>query len=123
MICLFSSRLSSEEALPALVVHGLALSPARGFRGPSVVLLCVLWGAACSVVLVPCVCVPSSPYADLSRFLFLPLSQSRQICPLEKRELSLRARFFWVGDDENVDDEVDDDGNIFTTYITIVSPY
>lgn len=123
MICFFSSRLSSEEALPPLVVHGLALSPAHGVWRSSVLLLCVLWGAACPVVLVPCVCVPSSPYADLSRFLFLPLSHSRQICPLEKRDLSLQARFFWVGDDENVNDKVDNDGNIFTTYITIVSPY
>lgn len=75
-----------------------------------------------SVVLVPCVCVPSSLYAGLSHFVFLPLSQSRQICPLKKRDLSLRAQFFWVGDDENVDDEVDNEGNIFTTCITIVSP-
>lgn len=84
--------------------------------------LCAL-GCSMSVVLVPCVCVPSSPFAGHSRFLFLSLSQSRQICPLEKRDLSLRARFFWVRDDENVGDEVDDDGNIFTTYITFVSPY
>lgn len=121
MICLFSSRLSSEEALPPLVVHGLALSPARGVGAFRFTPLCAL-GCSMSVVLVPCVCVPSSPYAGLSHFLFLLLSQSRQICPLEKRDCSLRARFFWVGDDENVDDEVGDDGNIFTTCITIMSP-
>ena len=105
-----TNRLSSKEGLPAIGGTWVDSSPWS-------------WGAlgtADTVVLVSCGHVLSSSHAHLSHFLFLHCPSSRQICPCQdRRGCSLQASLFWVGDDDNVDDE----GNIFTTYITIMSPY
>lgn len=78
-----------------LIGRRLALTLAPGAGGFYVTPLRAL-AAAGAVVLVPCGCVVSSPHLRLT---FSALSQSRQICPQDRRGCPLDTLFFWLGDD------------------------